>query len=171
MAQKATNQYQYLVLDLTNVCRIETSVVEFLERKIREVAESTTVMLAGLSDDSTVYADLQRGGLVLNFETRSPHRPSSTLEQVDPMGFETLDEAVEWSNVHQDQVSDSRSLTVSVGSDDESKCLGPSFCIQSFSKLNVSPSYFFCVGGRSHCGLQSNLSEPRHGPGILPSQH
>lgn len=127
MARKATIQYQYLVLDVTNVCRIETSVVEFLERKIREVAESTTVMLAGLSDDSTVYADLQRGGLVLNFETLSPQRRSNILEQVDPMAFETLDEAVEWSNLHQHQVSDSRSLTVSVGSDDDSKCLKPQF--------------------------------------------
>ena len=52
---------------MTYVHRLETSAVELLKREARENVETRALFFYGVSLDSVVYADLQRGGLRLNF--------------------------------------------------------------------------------------------------------
>lgn len=55
-----------VVLDLTNVHRIETSVIQFLARKVREYSSlepPVFLVIAGIVQNSGVHADLERGGV------------------------------------------------------------------------------------------------------------
>ena len=84
------------MIDLNCVHRLETSAVELLEREARENVETRALVFCGVSLDSVVYADLQRGGLRLNFGARLIKKFSPEMMQKGPLGFEERAEAIEW---------------------------------------------------------------------------
>lgn len=84
------------MVDLTCVHRLETSAVGLLEREARENLETRALVFCGVSLDSAVYADLQRGGLKLNFGAQWLKRYSIDMLQMGPMGFEERAEAIKW---------------------------------------------------------------------------
>lgn len=90
------NGYQFLIIDLTDVCRLETSAVELLAREARAKIEKRSLVFCGCSLDSEVYADLRRGGLELNFGAQSIRRFCIGIMREDPLGFELRDDAVAW---------------------------------------------------------------------------
>ena len=108
------------MIDVTNVCRIETAAVESLERKCREIAGSTILILAGLSEDSVVNADLQRGGLVLTFTIWPPPKHLGSRVQLEQLAFQTVNEAFRWCNRYYHECT-LQPLLVSNETDNESK--------------------------------------------------
>ena len=84
-----------IILDFNNAHRIETSVAEFLARKIRETVASpkeVAITVAGVPQDSGIHADLQRGGVVLRWD--SPRAEEGAGEENGVRAFATLEEAV-----------------------------------------------------------------------------
>jgi len=84
------------VIDLSSVHRVETSAVALLEREAREKVETRALVFSGVSPDSVLYADLQRGGLRLNFGARYIKNSSLEMMQRGPMGFEERADAINW---------------------------------------------------------------------------
>ena len=121
MSQSPSSLYQCVVVDVTNVCRIETAAVESLERKSREIVGSMMLILAGLSEDSVVNADLQRGGLVLTFNTRSPPKHLGSLGQAELLAFQTVNEAFRWCNWYYHESCITQPVLVGAETDNESK--------------------------------------------------
>lgn len=85
-----------MIIDLTNVHRLETSAAQLLERNARENVNTTTVMFCGLFPDSAAYADLHRGGVRLNFGTHFVERSDMEVRVNDILAFEDRAEAIKW---------------------------------------------------------------------------
>ena len=95
-----------IVIDFTNVHRLETAAVQFFDRKIREYASnpcSITVSLAGVVQDSGVHADLLRGGIVCNWKDYTTSQDigleqleMQTRQQEGVPTFPTLSAALRW---------------------------------------------------------------------------
>ncbi|KAL8899965.1 MAG: hypothetical protein Q9207_005926 [Kuettlingeria erythrocarpa] len=90
---------------MSQVCRVETAAAEFLERTFREFASSTLLIIAGLFEKSAVHADLQRGGLPINFEPHRISASSTTSLSSNAIAFESLVEAVKWINMYAQQMA------------------------------------------------------------------
>lgn len=98
-----------LIVDLTKVHRLETSVVQYLERKSREIAPqsfSASMILAGVVQDSSVHSDLKRGGIACSWidyisSDSLPHRSEKAESRVMTPAFETLRDASQWAKTFQ----------------------------------------------------------------------
>lgn len=92
-----------VVIDLTNVHRLETSVVEWMGRQAREVASQSwpaPLLLAGVKQHSGVHADLERGGIDCHW-LHHAHSDSSQASEKDGelsqiYTFDTLRDGLEW---------------------------------------------------------------------------
>ena len=99
-----TEASHVIVIDLTSVCRIETSVVRYLERQRREYASQPhpiSLILAGFNKGSGVHADLLRGGIVCHWigdsERCEAHIDSPTaIGENSLTAFCSLKEALQW---------------------------------------------------------------------------
>ena len=93
-----TRRYS-VVLDLTDVHRIETSVAQFLARKVREYSSlepPVFLVIAGIVQNSGVHADLERGGV--NCCWGVTDAKDAEESEVGVFTFEDLREALCWSN-------------------------------------------------------------------------
>ncbi|KAL8916413.1 MAG: hypothetical protein Q9208_008534 [Pyrenodesmia sp. 3 TL-2023] len=117
--QKACAHHHIIVLDMSQVCRVETAAAEFLERTFQDIASSTLFIIAGVSEESAVHADLQRGGLPVDFEPHHVSACSKNLLSSNVIAFESLVKAVEWINLYAQMAPHSTySLeTASIGAD------------------------------------------------------
>lgn len=95
-ARKEDAHYQFIVVDLTCVQRLETSAVELLEREARESVDIRALVFCGVSLGSGVDADLQRAGLRLNFGAQLIKKFSPEMMQKGLMGFEERADAIKW---------------------------------------------------------------------------
>lgn len=84
------------MIDLTCVHRLETSAVQLFEREARENVETRALVFCGVSLDSVVYGDLQRGGLRLNFGAQWVKRFCIEMMQLGSMAFEGRADAIKW---------------------------------------------------------------------------
>jgi len=96
VSKEESKFYRFMIIDLTCVHRVETSAVELLEREARENVETRALVFCGVSTDSAVYSDLQRGGLRLNYGTQRILILSLEMMQKGPMGFEERADAIRW---------------------------------------------------------------------------
>ena len=94
--KEIAGSYRFTVIDMTYVYRLETSAVELLKREARENIETGAIVFCGVSLDSAVYADLQRGGLRLNFGAQRVRKFCIEMMQIGPLGFEERSDAINW---------------------------------------------------------------------------
>lgn len=85
-----------MIIDLTNVHRLETYAAQLLERNARENVNATTMVFCGLFPDSAAYADLHRGGVRLNFGTHFIKESDIEVRGNDLLAFEDRAEAIKW---------------------------------------------------------------------------
>ena len=103
--------HQFIIIDVTRVYRLETYAVALLKRKGREKTDSGMLVFCGIFPDSPACADLQRGGLKLNFGPKWAKDPSAVTIQNGALAFESRTHALEWCQlqVGHDTLHESRS--------------------------------------------------------------
>lgn len=141
-----------IVIDMTRVHRVETSAVQLLERKAKEL-ENATLAICGVGAHSGVYNDFKRGGLNL---VPAPRYCRSDLEQNrDLLCFASRNEVLRWRELVEDdessQISEDLGSTDSIAKGtrkrlviarqkcvltftDEEDILSPEDAIHAFSK-------------------------------------
>ncbi|KAI4169069.1 MAG: hypothetical protein LQ343_005932 [Gyalolechia ehrenbergii] len=105
VTKRLLGQHDCIIVDASQVHRLETSAVEVLEREYQEIDSSCPLIFIGISEDSAVYADLQRGGLPLTFAPRYLPRTSDGITKPEPVAFDNLDQALKWCSLHIQSVS------------------------------------------------------------------
>lgn len=103
----STESRQVVIIDLTNVYRIETAVARYLEQQGREFASKpcqVDFILVGFTKGSGVHADLGRGGIICRWigdsEQCGAHAsPPSLTTENSLIAFDSLKEALQWTEL------------------------------------------------------------------------
>jgi hypothetical protein len=91
----------FILLDLTQVYRIETSVAIFIKHKIHELASkpgAVTMALCGVVRNSGVHRDLGRGHVACAWS--EDDEPVVNTRKSTVTCFEGLREAIQWCEEH-----------------------------------------------------------------------
>ena len=70
--------------------------MEVLKREAREHVEVRVLIFCGISKHSAVNADLERGGLKLNYGALRVERFDTQMLEMGPLGFEDRVAAIDW---------------------------------------------------------------------------
>lgn len=92
--KETADLYRFIVIDMIYFHRLETSAVELLKREARENVETRGLFFCGVSLDSVVYADLQRGVLRLNFGAQRIRKVCIEMMQIWLLGFKERSDAI-----------------------------------------------------------------------------
>ena len=117
----ASNFYQFIVVDLTNVHRLETSAAEVLGREAGKDVGTRALVFCGVSPDAAICADLRRGGLQMNFGAQNVQRFCVEMLEKGSLAFESRADAVKWCKCQLDRDLPTQHANMKKPSEDECK--------------------------------------------------